>query len=258
MNEQIVNTGKKKFISIFILIFIVFPPVTATADGLRNITVATYEYHFNDTWLLSLEDIFLARIAPRFTIQAKIARYQTDRRFQHVLSVGPVVNLSSQLYIDALYGLGYDSNEIFEHRWNANLNYETDNTLLQVGVRGAITPDTDYYYIIPSMGGKFQLIPLISFLNKIFLSWDNNRTFAGSYWGELEWHVSKNLDLRSGATFTWSETTGFSIIAGANIRVSHSMLLKYHFKYLSDEINYSSSIDRVSGIENSLYLDFKF
>ena len=258
MKKHIVLTGNRKFIGILMFIFVGLTPLTATADGMRNITVATYEYHFNDSWLLSLEDIFLARIASGFTIQAKIARYQTNQRFQHVLSLGPVINLSSQLYIDALYGLGYDSNERFEHRWDANLNYETDDTLLQVGARGAITPDINYYYIIPSMGGKFRLIPLISFLNKIFLSWDNDRAFSGSYWGELEWHVSKNLDLRSGATFTWSETTGFSIIAGANIKISDSMLLKYHFKYLSDEISITSSIERVNGIENSLYLDVKF
>ncbi|MBN1647188.1 MAG: hypothetical protein JW874_04075 [Spirochaetales bacterium] len=243
-------------IAVIILLFAL--PLAADAEGFRNITVVTHDYFFDDTWRLSVEDIFLVRLSSNFTIQAKAARYDTESRYQWVFSTGPVINFTTNLYTDILYGFGIDSESEIEHQGTINLNFETDDTLLQLGVRGATTPENEYWYLIPSMGGKFNLVSWLSLLNKIFLSWDSDEVFSGSYWGEFEWALSRGFTLRTGGTFTFSSNPGFSVIAGANIHIGTSVVLKYYFKYLSNEMNYIDTPERKDGIENSLYFDIRF
>lgn len=230
----------------------------APAEGLRNITTATLDYYFDDTFRLALEDVFLARLSPEFSLQLKAARYDTNLRYQHALSLGPIINFSPNLYLDALYGLGLDSALVVEHRGDINFNYETDDILLQIGLRGAFTPATEYFYFIPSVGGKFKLADWLGFFNKIFLSWNVAGAFAGSYWGELDWILSPVFTLRTGGTIGWAEELGFSLLAGIDIHFSREVLLKYYFQFLSNTFDYSVSPERKIGIENGIFLDIRF
>ncbi len=230
----------------------------ASAEGLRNITTASFDYYFNNTFRLALEDVFIARFSPGFSLQIKAARYDTGRRYQHVLSLGPIINFSPNLYLDTLYGLGLDSDLVFEHQGAFNFNYETDDLLLQIGLRGAYTPDSAYYYFIPSVGGKFKLAEWLGFFNKIFLSWDVANVFAGSYWGELDWILSPAVTIRTGGTIGWSTELGYSILAGIDIHFSKEVLLRYYFQFLSNTFDYSIAPESKFGIENGLFLDIRF
>ncbi len=245
--------------AVFVLFFAGLCPLILQAEGLRNISVVSFDYYFDNTFRLSIEDVFLARIAPRFTLQFKLARYETDTRYQHVLSLGPVISFTENLYMDAMYGLGLDSALVTEHRGDLNLNFETDDTLLQMGIRGGYTPESGYFYLIPSVGGKFLLAEWLGFMNKIFLSWDNMNVFSGSYWGELEWNINTNFTIRTGGTVGWTEEISYSILAGVSIRFSPDVFLKYHFKYLANNPDYSGGTPvKKEGIENGVFLDIRF
>ncbi len=241
------------------VLFFLFVGLTgAPGEGLRNITTATFDYYFDDTFHLALEDVFLVRLSPEFSLQFKAARYDTNFSYQHVISLGPIINFSPNLYMDALYGLGLDSALVLEHRGEINFNYETNDILLQIGVRGAYTPAAEYYYFIPSVGGKFKLADWLGFFNKIFLSWNVSGTFAGSYWGELDWILSPVFTLRTGGTIGWAEELGYSLLAGIDIHFSAEVLLKYYFQFLSNTFDYSVSSERKIGIENGIFLDIRF
>jgi hypothetical protein len=230
----------------------------AAAEGLRNITVVNVDTYFDGSYRISIEDVFLARLFPGFSLQLKAARFDTPGFYMHVFSAGPVINFTEALYLDALYGLGFDPEWRFHHRGELNLNYETDEITLSIGARFAYFPDAGYFFVIPSLGAKILLAPWAALFNKLFLSWDSHNFFSGSYWGELHWITGETVTIRTGGTVSWANELGYSLLVGIDLRFSPAVLLRYYFQFLSNTIDYGDAPAAVFGIENGLFLDVKF
>jgi len=160
--------------------------------------------------------------------------------------------------MDALYGFGIDSMSRLRHHGDVNFNYETDTSIFSIGTRMDYYPDTSYFYILPSVGGKFRAVDWLAVFNKIFLSWDNQNFFSGSYWAELEWIINPSFFLRTGATLSWADFFGYSILAGMEIAFTPSVRLKYSFQFMSTTIDNMTQPVEKYGIANNLLLDIRF
>jgi hypothetical protein len=249
------SAGKRTMIAVFFLACALF---SAPAQDLRDIAAVTVDYYFDNTYRVTVEDVFLARLDRTFSLQVKYTREDTADYGNNIFAIGPVINFSDNLYLDAIYGLKIDSATQFSHLFDVNLNYETDTASISFGIRGEFLTARSYYYFVPSVGGKFMLAEWLSLFNKIFLSLDSDGVVSGSYWGELGWIISPELTLRTGATLSWTGRFGYSILAGIDIKFSPEVLLKYNFQFLQDTIDYTTVPKPKYGIENALILDVKF
>jgi hypothetical protein len=230
----------------------------AFPEGFRNITAVNADFYFDGAYRIDVEDVFLARLVKGFSLQFKVARCDQPNYFEHVLSVGPVVNFTDTIYLDALYGLGVDSGWQFEHRAEINLTYESELTVVGAGARGSYFPASGYFFVIPSLSAQFRLCSWLAIFNKLFLSWDNVGFFSGSYWGELHWVTGEAVTIRTGGTASWSGDFGYSLLAGLNVRFSPAVLLKFYFQFLSNTVDYGAAPARAFGVQGGLILDVEF
>ena len=228
------------------------------AEGLRNITSVTVDYYFDGSYRIEAEDVFIALLFPSVSILAKAARTDSPGNYEHIGTVGPIFNFTENLYMEILYGFGLDNALRTGHGGEINLNYETETSVLGLGVKGRYFPDTSGYFIIPSVSGKIQPLTWLSFFAKIFLSWNSAEVFSGSCWGELAWMPDPNITIRTGFTAGWSSGWGYSAIAGLNLRFSPSVLFKYTFQFLANAVDLSAVPRREYGIGNGVFLDVKF
>jgi hypothetical protein len=232
--------------------------VTASAEGLRNITSVTLISYLDGSWRLESVDAFLARLSPAFTALVKLSRNDTPGYWQHVFAVGPVVNFSDNIYAELTYGLGIDAERDFTHEAEANFNYETESTWAGAGVRAVFFPATGYYYFLPSFSGKFHPVPRLGLFGKAFISIDSDGVVTNSFWGEADWTFSPRIAANAGFTLSRAEAFGFSLIAGLKLYFSPKASLHYSLQYLSDTITYLAAPQPRSGISNGLILDWKF
>ncbi len=238
-----------------LLIFIGSP---LRGEGFRDIASLTVDAYFDGSWRVTSENVFLARLAPAFSIQAKLARIDTPDFFEHRVFLGPVVNFTDSLYLDAVYGIGINSENELSHKVEANLTHETDELVAAVGLRVEAFPSTDYFYFLPSAGGRIQLAERLGFFGKAFVSRDSNGENTGSFWGEADWTFSPAFKARAGFTLSFMSGIGYSILAGATMRFNPEVSLKYNFQYLSDTVEYQETPQTKTGIENALILDVSF
>ncbi len=231
---------------------------SAQAEGLRNIASFTADTYFDGTWWIESSDAFLARVIPALTLQAKITRDDTDGWFQHVFYLGPVVSFTDTLYLDAGYGLGADSNGDFSHEVTATFNFETDSTAASAGMRVNMFPASGYWYVLPSVSGRFRPIPALGLFGKFFLSVDRDSEVTESFWGEADYLISRLLTARAGFTVSRASNFGWSLIAGMNFSFTPDLVLKYSFEYLADTVEYVDTPQQSNGVSNALILDVKF
>ncbi len=227
-------------------------------EGFRDIASLTVDAYFDDTWRVTSENVFLARLAPGFSVQAKLERIDTQDFFEHRVYLGPVVNFTDSLYLDAVYGIGVNSANELSHKAEANLTHETDELVAAVGLRFEAFPSTDYFYFLPSAGGKIKLTEHLGFFGKAFISRDSENKNTGSFWGEADWAFSPDFTARAGFTLSFAGGIGYSILAGATLRFNPDVSLKYNFQYLSDTVEYQEIPQTKTGIENALILDVSF
>ncbi|MBN2352163.1 MAG: hypothetical protein JXD23_06290 [Spirochaetales bacterium] len=257
MTESITARGR---LTVFAAAFFLFATLAApavAADGLRNITAATFDYYFDDTFRCTVEDVFLARFCPAFSLQVKPSFSATETGSEYVLSLGPVINFSGHVYLDAIYGLGFDSSFRIEHRAEVNLHYEDKAGYLGVGARGAYFPDTNFFFIIPSVEGKIRPLDWLALFGKLFFGWNSLNMPSGSFWGELYWITGPAVTIRTGGTVSHAGAFGYSLLAGVDIRFSPAVLLRYFFQFLADAPDENLARVNGYGIENGLFLDVR-
>jgi hypothetical protein len=239
----------------------------AGAEGFRNIASVTGDAYFkgaNSGWRLETTDVFLARILPALTAVAKItrvdSRVDSSYWYQHLFYLGPVVSFTDTLYLEAVYGLGLDSERTFTHKFDLNLNHETDATTASLGLRADWLPASGYFFFIPSVSGKFHPLPALGLFGKFFLSVDSERVFTESFWGQADYRFSPLFGARAGFAMNHAGTLGYSLAAGLDFFFRRGASLKYTFQLLSDSIDLSdtSDLQARSGISNALVLDVRF
>jgi hypothetical protein len=231
---------------------------TADAEGLRNIASVTLASYFDGSYRLESTDAFLARLSPAFTVLVRLSRNDTRGYWQHVFTLGPVVNFSDSVYAELTYGLGIDSAGDFTHEAEADFNFETESTWAGAGVRAVFFPASDYFYFLPSFSGKFHPIPALGLFGKAFISIDSKTVVTNSFWGEADYAFSSRVTANAGFTLSRAEAFGYSLIAGLKISFTPQVSLQYTLQYLSDTISYLAAPQPRSGISNGLVLDWKF
>lgn len=234
------------------------PAVAAPADGLRDIASVTATYYFDGSWAVESSDVFLARIIPALTVQARITRLDSPGRYQHTFYLGPVVSFTDTIYAEAVYGLGLDSTNIISHELTVDLNYETDTTATSIGAKGVWLPATGYFYVLPSISGKFRPVPALGLFGKFFLSVDVAGAVTESFWGQADYAFSHVVSVLAGFTVSRANAFGYSAIAGLDIVFSPAFSLRYSLQYLSDTVDYIGAPQPRSGIANTLIADIRF
>jgi len=230
----------------------------ADAEGFRNIASVTATAYFDGDWRVESSDVFLARVIPALTAEARVTRVDSDGWYQHLFHLGPVVSFTDTLYLEAVYGLGIDSAGLFTHELDVNLNHETDTTSASLGVKADWFPQSGYYYYLPSVSGKFHPLPALGLFGKFFLSIDSEAVLTESFWGQADWRFSPLLTARAGFTVSKARAFGYSLAAGLDFSFRPAWSLRYSFQYLSDTVEYLSSPQPHSGIANTLVLDVRF
>jgi hypothetical protein len=243
---------------LFILLVAAAGVGPAAAEGMRNIASVTLVSYFDGSFRVESSDTLLLRIVPGFTVLARVSRNDTPGYYQHVFTLGPVVNFSDTTYADLSYGLGIDSAGAFTHEAEANFNYETESTWAGAGVRAVFFPDSGYYYFLPSFSGKFHPVPALGLFGKAFISIDSEGVVTNSFWGEADYVFSSKLTANVGFTVSRADAFGFSLITGARVSFTPKVSLQYLLQYLSDTVTYLAAPQPRSGISNGLILDCKF
>jgi hypothetical protein len=232
---------------------------TARADGFRDIGSVTLDTYFDGSWHLETTDVFLARLNPVLSLQARLTRNDASGYYQHQFFIGPVVNFTPTLYLDAGYGLAVDSAGQFMHEGEANFNFETDESGAAAGIRGDWFPATGYGYILPSVSGLFHPIAALSLFGKFFISFDTAAVVTESFWGEAEYTFTSQFAARAGVTVSRDTGFGYSLIAGASYAFTPDIVLKYTFQFLSNTVQYlEQAPQQNNGVSNALIIDVKF
>ncbi len=245
-------------VTLLILLFACAGAGLATAEGLRNIASVTLISYFDGSYRVESVDTFLARLSRSFTLLARLARNDTPGYWQHVFTLGPVVNFSDRAYAELSYGLGIDSAKEITHEAEANFNYETESTWAGAGVRAVFFPASSYFYFLPSFSGKFHPVPALGLFGKAFISIDSDAVVTNSFWGEADWTFSPKLSANLGFTLSRAEAFGYSLLGGVKVSFRPNVSLQYLLQYLSDSVIYLTEPQPRSGVSNGLILDWKF
>ncbi len=237
----------------------------AAPEGFRDIASVTADVYFNGEWRLETTDVFLARVLPALSVEARLTRVDSkvdsSYWYQHVFYLGPVVSFTDTLYLEAVYGLGVDSDDAggrFSHELDLLFNYETDATAASLGLKADWFPGAGYSYFIPSISGKFHPLPALGLFGKFFLSVDSAAVLTESFWGQADYRFSPLLRARAGFTVSRAGTFGYSLAGGLDLFFRTGWSLKYTFQFLSDSIEFLTSPQPRSGISNGLVLDVRF
>jgi hypothetical protein len=233
-------------------------PALAAAEVFRDIASVTVTTFFDGSWRVETTDVFLARIIPNLTAQARITRLDSPGWFQHTFFLGPVASFTDTIYAGAVYGLGMDSAGLFTHEVNVDVNYETASTATSLGLKADWFPGSGYSYYLPSVSGKFHPLPALGLFGKFFLSIDSAGVVTESFWGEADYAFSPLFRARAGFTFSRAAAFGYSVIAGIDLSFSAAFALKYSLQYLSDSVEYLAAPQPRSGIVNALIIDVRF
>jgi hypothetical protein len=168
--------------------------VPAAADGLRSITTVTGDYYFpnstvKESYYLESDEVLLVSLLPALTLEAKITRNDFLGGPQHIFYLGPVANFTETIYAVAVYGLGLDADSNLIHEADADLNWETDTSAAFVGLKADYFTVDGSWYVLPSLGGKFHLLPLLGLFGEFFMSWNSDGQVTGAFWGEADYKL---------------------------------------------------------------------
>jgi hypothetical protein len=251
-----------------LLVLLLWGAPPARADGFRTITTVRGDYFFpnpeiagsTESYYLETDEVLLVRILPALTLEARITRDDFPGGPQHIFFLGPVINFTETIYAVAVYGLGIDSGNNLIHELNTNFNWETDTSAAFVGLKADYFASDGSWYVLPSLGGKFHLLPPLSLFGEFFMSFDSSSMITGAFWGEAGYTVGPVVAVLAGFTVSFARNLGYSIIAGTDITITENIKLKYKFSFLSQVVEYLTQPQPTTsyGIENLLSLDWKF
>ncbi len=228
------------------------------AEGLRSITSITVDTWFDGDWRTEVEEVFLARVARPLTLQAKVARIDSDGRHQSWFHAGPVVSFTDTVYLITAYGVGLDSESDLTHEGELDLNYETAEVAVSMGARGNWLPDLDYGFLVPSMSARIRPTERLGLFGKLFVSLDTDREVTGSVWSEADYAVNPLVRAKAGFTVSYANGFGYSVIGGGSFHFTPNVVLRYSISYLGETVEYVTTPQTRTGIENALILDWKF
>ena len=117
------------------------------AASVRTIATVVLDTWFDGSFRTKVEDVTLVGVLPTLTLEARVSREDTAGWHGWQAGLGPVVNLTPNLYLVALYNLGVDSDAVFSHEIDASLNHETATTAVSLGLKGDWYPSTGYWYL---------------------------------------------------------------------------------------------------------------
>jgi hypothetical protein len=243
----------------------VLAPQPAGAEGFRSITTVTGDYYFAtdstaEGYYVESTEVFLAQLFPNFTLEAKVARDDFPGGPQHIFHLGPVYNFSDTTYLVATYGLGFDATGSLLHEANIGFNWETDLSAAFGNFKWNYFAANGSWYILPSIGGRFHVLPSLGAFGEYFMSYNNLHQITGAFWGQADWAFSPVFTLLGGFTVSYSRDLGFSLIVGTDIAVTKDVTIKYTISFLSNVVEYLTNATPTTayGIENVLSLDWKF
>ncbi len=249
----------KRKIIVALLCFLLLGGGFLTADGFRNIANIGFDYYFDGSFVLKIDNVFIARIASFLSLEARVLREDQADYNNTTFFFGPIFTITPSLYTISTYGLGIDSDRQFSHQVRTDINYETADFWAGAGARAVFYPGQDYYYVIPSAGVKVYFTQDISMLAKYFLSLANDETKSHSLWLQGEFFIGDVFSLKAGATagVNYEESIdkgssySYSIIGGAGFKIDPGFMLRYTFEYLGDTAD-------AHGIRNLLTADIRF
>ncbi len=216
-------------------------PVPLGAASVRTIATIVLDTWFDGGFRTKVEDVILVGLLPKLTLEARVSREDTAGWHGWQAGLGPVVNLTPNLYLIALYNLGVDSDVVFSHEIDASLNHETATTAVSLGLKADWFPSTGYWYLTPSLGGKFHPVDALGLFGKVFVAL-NGDDVSGSFWGEADWRVTPAITVRAGGTMGYSGMFGWSAIAGVNVAITPRVLLKYSFRFLAEPVGWVAGL----------------
>jgi hypothetical protein len=246
---------KRYMIAAIFLVVSIFPVMP---DGFRNITSFTFSYYFDETYRLDSLDVLLIRIMPIVSIKMEVNRVDAAGWFAHMISLGPVINFTKTFYLEAVYGLGFNSQGEFSHKFDANFTQETDTLVISFGARGLFFPSSGYYYYLPSMSGAIFPVDKVRLFCKIFFSWDSEDVISGSVWGEIAYSFTTLFTAHAGFTISYTEGFGYSAITGFKLKFSDDFTIKYFFQYMGNVLEYLDAPEIKNGIANGIIADIRF
>ncbi|MBN2533464.1 MAG: hypothetical protein JXB88_11250 [Spirochaetales bacterium] len=239
-------------------VFLVLCIIPVRPEGFRNIASLTFSYYFNETYRFDTLDVLLIRIIPILSVKIEANRIDATDWYTHVFSLGPVINFTETFYMDAVYGLGIDSQGQFSHKFDANLTQETETLEITFGARGLFFPSSGYHYYLPSMSGAIYPVDQLRLFCKIFFSWDSEDVITGSVWGEAAYSFTSLFMAHAGFTISYTDGFGYSVIGGCKFTFSEAFTLKYFIQYLGDIIEYLDTPVERNGIANGIIADIRF
>lgn len=254
-----------RYIGVGILLFMTLFPAAAGSN--RNITSFIYNYYFplpeattdtEGTYRIDSSDVFLLNILPILSLKAEIARTDSYEYYKHDFILGPIINFTNTFYMEAVYGLGLDSDMNFSHKIDLNFNQETDTSSISFGIRAHYYVTDTYYYYIPSVSAAIYPVSQLRLFSKLFFSSDRYEEVSGSLWSEIGWKFTSLFAAHAGFTISYTDEFGFSVIGGCTWTFTKKISLKYFFEYLSNRIEYTDKPTIRNGIGNGLILDIRF
>lgn len=239
--------------------------LAASGDGLRSITTVTGDYYFAnssspESYYIESDEVLLIQVVPALTIEARVTRDDFSGGPQHIFFLGPVISFTPTIYSVIVYGLGLDARSNAIHEVDAGFNWETDTSSAFANFKGNYFTSNGSWYVLPSIGGKFHLLPALGMFGEWFMSWDSTHTITGAFWGQADYTLTPVVSLLGGFTVSFSRDFGWSLIAGAVVNITDNIALKYTASFLSNVVEYQVLPQPTTnyGVENLLSLDWKF
>lgn len=231
----------------------------ASGQDFRNIASFSFAYDFDNTYTTTLEDVFLAPLAERATLQAKVHQLSGSNRSLTMLSLGPVFNFPPSIYTISLYGIGIDQNGNLVHELNLQANYEIAGYRIGLGSRGQYFGEDGSYYVVPTLGGTLRLPAGFAVQGTYFFSWNSDEEISNALWVEGNYEITDLISVKLGGTVDigndprpgGGNRTNYSAITGARFALSESVNLRYHFEYYFR----GTSAD---GFKNLVVVDWRF
>ncbi len=247
-----------------IFLFLVIISTAAEGQVFRNITGIRVDSYFDDTYGMTLENVFIAPvIEDRLQVHGEV-RNETDNRSGTVRTLtgvhaGPIFLFTRHLYGLVVYGGSFRDSGNLVHELRGQLHYETARYRVDGGVRGFLEPEEDVAYLVASIGGRVGITERGGLFGKYFLGYNNDKEVSNSVWMEGDYRFTPRISARFGGTLGTGETDGtaldsslqYSVISGVSMALSDRVTLRYQLEYFDQAGN-------PDGVRNLVLLDLRF
>jgi hypothetical protein len=231
----------------------------APAQDFRNIASFQADAYFDGRFEMTLDEVFLARLTDLVTLETKIEQRSGTGDGLTFLYLGPILTWTPRFYTISRYGIGYRTDGVIGHEVAVDANYESSELLLGGGIRGRAFPADDFWYVIPSIGGKVFPGDRFGLLGKYFFSYNSDGDISNAIWSEADYAVTDRVTIKLGGTAEVGEDPGrsdraeisYSVLTGTTFKASDSVNLRYHLEYLG-------RVSHQDGIRNLILVDWRF